>query len=370
MDDPVVLCGTYELSEQQRTGRLYLMQIQQQTKGGSDISEKEEGEQGTCPPVKIAPRSCFVFSGGIFDVKWRENVLSSESYNIACSLSTGTLDLLKADVEALKDEQEEDEEDETEKENKNDFLTRVECVNVKTKEEELGGECAMCLFTDQCKEMENLWACSRSDGHACLIDMDKNTKNAIRSWKAHDLEVWTISFGGSQHSSIGTDYDVVMTGADDGSLRAWDLRTDLTVPAWKNDREHGAGVCVVRTSPIDDNCIVTGCYDQFVRLWDKRKLSRPIKKKDLDGGVWRIKWDPLMPSHFAAACMHAGFAYVSTTGDDLEVIGRYGEQTSLAYDVDILRSSDEKESRECGKVMFASSSFYDKSFHAWSVRTK
>lgn len=54
---------------------------------------------------------------------------------------------------------------------------------------------------------------------------------------------------------------------------------------------------------------VSGSYDERVRVWDNRNLSRPICTHigaPVGGGVWRLKWHPHTPGVLLGACMHGG----------------------------------------------------------------
>lgn len=42
-------------------------------------------------------------------------------------------------------------------------------------------------------------------------------------------------------------------------------------------KSHGAGVCCIASSPQQEHCLVTGSYDEHIRLWDTRNISRPIQ---------------------------------------------------------------------------------------------
>lgn len=52
-------------------------------------------------------------------------------------------------------------------------------------------------------------------------------------------------------------------------------------------------------------------YDENVRLWDNRNFTKPITKTCVDGGIWRLKWDPFTHQYLFAACMHNGFKIIN-----------------------------------------------------------
>lgn len=41
-------------------------------------------------------------------------------------------------------------------------------------------------------------------------------------------------------------------------------------------REHVSGVCCIQSSPAVEHQVVTGSYDEHVRLWDMRVAARPV----------------------------------------------------------------------------------------------
>ncbi|TKY68524.1 Diphthine methyltransferase [Spatholobus suberectus] len=96
------------------------------------------------------------------------------------------------------------------------------------------------------------------------------------------------------------------------------------------------GVCCIEKNPHDPNILLTGSYDEFLRVWDLRSISKPLNKTsiNLGGGVWRVKHHPFIPGLFLAACMHNGFAIVAIKGDKTEVLEAYKKHDSLAYGAD------------------------------------
>lgn len=194
----------------------------------------------------------------------------------------------------------------------------------------------------------------------------------LQSWRAHDLEAWTASF---HFSSL----NLALSGGDDCAFKGWDLREDnggsdgsnsLTsrAPLWVDKKSHAAGVCCIASSPFQPHSVLTGSYDEGVRLWDIRYGTRPIAVSDAKagGGVWRLKWHPTDPQLVLAACMHGGFAVLraSTAEGTIEVVERYPYQQSLGYGAGWC---SEVGSDGCSVV--ATASFYDRLLHLWSPAT-
>jgi WD40 repeat protein len=85
---------------------------------------------------------------------------------------------------------------------------------------------------------------------------------------------------------------VLYSGADDCTFKGWDTRTPCSsssagtldsdpapeqAPIFSNRRAHGAGVCCISSHPRKPQLLVTGSYDEAVRLWDMRNMQRPIE---------------------------------------------------------------------------------------------
>jgi diphthamide biosynthesis protein 7 len=72
------------------------------------------------------------------------------------------------------------------------------------------------------------------------------------------------------------------------------------------------GVCSIESNPEIENMLITGSYDENVRLWDKRMVQSPAMRFELGlgGFVWRLKWDPFDQQLILAACMHNGLMVI------------------------------------------------------------
>ncbi|XWS37505.1 hypothetical protein CRYUN_Cryun19dG0048600 [Craigia yunnanensis] len=46
---------------------------------------------------------------------------------------------------------------------------------------------------------------------------------------------------------------------------------------FQNSKGHKIGVCCIAKNPTDPNTILTGSYDEYLRVWDLRSISRPIE---------------------------------------------------------------------------------------------
>lgn len=76
-------------------------------------------------------------------------------------------------------------------------------------------------------------------------------------------------------------------------------------------------------------------YDEKLRLWDLRSTKKPVSETNLNGGIWRLKWDPFKQNHLLAACMYGGFRLVKyDDSQGISVVGEFHEHESIAYGCD------------------------------------
>lgn len=102
----------------------------------------------------------------------------------------------------------------------------------------------------------------------------------------HELEAWTVVFS---PRSTG-----IFSGGDDCALRY--LRPTRgpdgingIEAAWQDKKLHNAGVTAIL--PLSDELVVTGSYDDHVRLIYAPPVGRRqvLAERNLEGGVWRLK---------------------------------------------------------------------------------
>ena len=132
--------------------------------------------------------------------------------------------------------------------------------------------------------------------------------------------------------------------------------------AFRDRRTHDAGVTHVSPSPHDANVVLTGSYDESIRVWDARNAARPVASLELatGGGVWRLKWHPRDTRVVLCALMYRGFgiARVDVPSSELSMAGYYEEhgKDMLAYGADWRADG----------AMVATCSFYDRLLHVWT----
>lgn len=159
--------------------------------------------------------------------------------------------------------------------------------------------------------------CTDNNGHAHYVNTDTST--IVTSWLAHKLpftsepcEVWTCCL----HD------DMACTGGEDALLRLWDVRTAVSVGVAKLFE---AGVTYSRW--MDSHTLLTGSYDQKIRLIDTRNMKESIKEIETAGGVWHVETS----SHddtvrHLAACMYGGWALFDEDFQPLASDEKAGEQ--------------------------------------------
>lgn len=147
-------------------------------------------------------------------------------------------------------------------------------------------------------------------GHAYMVDL--NTSLIVSSWLAHSLpyvpgegcEVWSCA--------VTADGQTVVTGGEDGSMKLWDARSRTQI---SQSKIFGAGVVFVDFKIDGVDQILTGSYDEHLRIFDRRNLKNVLKEKKLSGGVWNIEQNQ---GNFCVSCMYGGYCILDS--ETLEVI--------------------------------------------------
>lgn len=198
-----------------------------------------------------------------------------------------------------------------------------------------------------------------SDGSVSIVSVVESQLEVLQQWKAHEFELWATSFDVHQPH-------MVYTGSDDCKFSGWDIRESPFKLAFQNSKIHKMGVCCIANIPSDSNTLLTGSYDEYLRVWDVRSISKPVNETSvcLGGGVWRIKHHPFIPGLVLAACMHNGFAVVKVGGEKAEVLETYAQHGSLAYGADWQRGRSSLEGKRKNSLV-ATCSFYDRLLRIW-----
>jgi diphthamide biosynthesis protein 7 len=104
----------------------------------------------------------------------------------------------------------------------------------------------------------------------------------------------------------------VYSGADDGLLKMWDLRVGVERPMLTN-RSHGSGVVFI--SQKGDK-LLSGSYDECLRMWDERSLTVPLREVNVGGGVWAV--ERCLDGRLLVAAMYGGWHVLT---DELIIVG-------------------------------------------------
>lgn len=221
---------------------------------------------------------------------------------------------------------------------------------------------SMCLFLDW-NPLSTSISVGLSDGSVSIASLVESGIETLQAWKAHDFELWTTCFDIHQPQ-------LVYTGADDCKFSCWDMRDSPSKMVFQNSKVHKMGVCCISKSPTDPNTILTGSYDEHLRVWDIRSITRPVNKTSacLGGGVWRIKYHPFVSGLVLAACMHNGFSIVKVDGGKPEVIEAYNQHGSLAYGADWQKEKSLPGSKTKSTIV-ATCSFYDRLLRLWMPKS-
>lgn len=191
---------------------------------------------------------------------------------------------------------------------------------------------------------------SDSKGDISIINYNPNDGHLEKehSWVAHSFEAWICAFDKWNEN-------VVYTGGDDSFMHAYDLRTYERI---FTNKSHIAGVTCFLSHPKKENILLTGSYDERLRIFDTRSLKQPLGELNLNGGIWRLKSDPLDRNLILAACMYQNFSIVKLSGEDnhvVNLVGEYNEHKSICYGADWCLNPQPNEK----DLYMATCSFYD-----------
>ncbi|RCV34455.1 hypothetical protein SETIT_7G160800v2 [Setaria italica] len=216
---------------------------------------------------------------------------------------------------------------------------------------------SMCLYVDWNQTAESL-SVGLSDGSLSVVSVREDRLEISEQWAAHQFEVWTCYFDRTRPH-------LLYSGSDDCCFSSWDLRESPSNIVFQNKKSHNMGVCCFAQNPFDGNMLLTGSYDEFLRVWDMRLMAKPVNEKsiNLGGGVWRMKYHPSIADVVLAACMHNGFAIVKVGSGDATVMETYCKHESLAYGADWQKNEEAEQNGNSSVV--ATCSFYDRLIRVW-----
>ena len=251
-------------------------------------------------------------------------------------------------------------------------------------------------------ERSSVIAVSASDGQVAVFDSTRQREDSqvqiLERSQGHSLEAWAVAWS-DKESEIEGKLAISYSGGDDSILCRHDsfgqlLEAEapmgneaqhLHEPSWRDKPTHSAGVTAILplslSTPFDDDLLVTGSYDEYVRVLALPNLggrTKMLAEKQLGGGVWRLN---LLDTFYIlgkglqlvvlASCMHAGARLLKIARSDLtrrwsiNVIAKFEEHESMNYASDG-RIEGPDEDHTTGYTC-VSTSFYDRKLCVWTV---
>ncbi|KAF3891496.1 Diphthine methyltransferase [Trichophyton interdigitale] len=201
------------------------------------------------------------------------------------------------------------------------------------------------------------------------------------------IEVWYLAFHRRYDGRLS-----LFSGDDFNQVRKITFTNDPdfdidSVPMNDRGRHHEGGVTAILPLCNQDGepIILTGSYDQHVRIYQFGVRKQVLADLNLGGGVWRLKLlrvennsmertqGTLTSYLILASCMHGGACVISvvhylrhpkvesTWG--INIIAQFTEHKSMNYASDVRQNYDEP-----SKLLCLSSSFYDKRICIWEAK--
>ncbi|CAI7670105.1 unnamed protein product [Penicillium discolor] len=241
---------------------------------------------------------------------------------------------------------------------------------------------------------------------------DIRQEENIEEWGTYEakqmIEVWYVALSTNKGTPAAETQNpaaipFMFTGNDFGSLhtRRFDNTTELEDPdehvspmLLEHDdraRHHTAGVTAILPLDVplvdDAPVLLTGSYDESLRVYHATRRGEVLAEEGLDGGVWRLQLlntmripgsdDPSNVSEYRflvlASCMHAGTRLVRVTCKQedgapnwgIEVLAKFTEHESMNYASGVWEGG--QETAQSSEILCVSSSFYDRRLCVWTV---
>ncbi|KAK9772737.1 hypothetical protein AB5N19_14253 [Seiridium cardinale] len=222
---------------------------------------------------------------------------------------------------------------------------------------------------------------SSNDVHVLQLDDAWNIRPGESLIHSHEDQAWTAAFAPFLGDPADSKLVEVLSGGDDFKLLAstyeYNTGDDWSAPeGTRQIGRHNYGVTAIL--PLHTNqetqefLLLTGSYDDHIRVYAVGSAPRLLAKLDLGGGVWRLKVIHLKTetntngewtATILASCMYAGTRIVKLSGDwyrcKIEVLFRFEEHESMNYGSDLQAGEDGK------AVRIISTSFYDRRLCLW-----
>lgn len=198
-------------------------------------------------------------------------------------------------------------------------------------------------------------AASDSAGKVSLLEHgEAGDLRVLSQWPVHSFEAWTCCFDRCHP-------DIVYTGGDDMLLHVLDTR--VAEARVQTNRSHGAGVTALLSCAYGaEHRLVTGSYDEQLRVFDTRRLRTPVAELPLGGGIWRIRQNARRQEWLLCANMYRNFAVVALADafDALSVVAEFNEHKSICYGADWCAERPTDGGGDVEEHLMATCSFYDR----------
>ncbi|KAG8529543.1 uncharacterized protein KY384_006180 [Bacidia gigantensis] len=96
---------------------------------------------------------------------------------------------------------------------------------------------------------------------------DINSRSILKAWKEHQQPVWTTKFSPTEPTKL-------MSASDDRTVRLWDLPSQNSVSSFHGHQDYVR--CGHFMPGQATNLLVSGSYDQTIRVWDSRAPSNSV----------------------------------------------------------------------------------------------
>ncbi|OCL02311.1 U3 small nucleolar RNA-associated protein-like protein 15 [Glonium stellatum] len=96
---------------------------------------------------------------------------------------------------------------------------------------------------------------------------DVNSRAILKTWKEHKLPVWVTNWHPSELTTL-------MSTSDDTTVRLWDLPSDASTTTFLGHQDYVR--CGSFMPGQAERLVVSGSYDQTVRLWDPRVGGKSV----------------------------------------------------------------------------------------------
>lgn len=268
---------------------------------------------------------------------------------------------------------------------------------------------------------QNWLSQSQADGFAVTFSDSRTTvfgtesaiteEDTITEWGSFEakqmIEVWFVALAAVQGVSSEPKGIIpfMFTGNDFGSLHTRrfeqhgeeprDPEEPLAPMLLEHDdraRHHTAGVTSILPLPVpmvdDAPVLLTGSYDEGLRVYHATRRGEVLAEEGLGGGVWRLQLLDSTETGSAgsgpverrflvlASCMHAGTRVVRITQTQqdqtsewiIDVLAEFTEHESMNYASDVWKGSNAEIGDGTSELVCVSSSFYDRRVCIWRVQ--